>query len=127
MPELAGRCNTQVEEQLYRQMGKDSYFLTQMTPVHYLFLLRLVIELNNVAMNLRQSEEIKKTLDKSDLRGNIMTDSCGRITILQAQDKGQDLHTSSSPLESPSRHALGEVKLGIRVILVHSQLCYVLM
>lgn len=36
VPQLAGRVNTQVQEQLFRKFGRDAYFLTQLTPAHLL-------------------------------------------------------------------------------------------
>jgi hypothetical protein len=50
-PQLSGRVNTQIVEQLNRQMGRNNYFLNMMKPGNQLFTLRLIFHLNNLKRN----------------------------------------------------------------------------
>jgi hypothetical protein len=67
-PQLAGKLNTQAMEQLFRQMGKDAYYLTQMTPAHFLFVLRLNIHLHNCATNDTLLKKLQKSVSESNFK-----------------------------------------------------------
>jgi hypothetical protein len=71
VPKLAGRLNTQVQEQLFRKVGRDAYFLTQMSPAHYLFIQRLIIHLHNETINNKRVAGIEKTIRESSLPGMV--------------------------------------------------------
>jgi hypothetical protein len=66
--QLAGKVNTQVQEQLFRQLGRNAYFITQMNAHHYLFFSRLIMHLHNVDVNARQSSGIAKSVQDSGRR-----------------------------------------------------------
>ena len=44
--QLRDNLNTQVEEQLFHQLGRDTYFLNMLTPSNYLFVLCLLLHLH---------------------------------------------------------------------------------
>ena len=63
--QLAGRVNTQIQEQLFREMGRNAYFLTQLRPDNYLLLLRLIVNFHNTNVNHRQLASIEKCVRES--------------------------------------------------------------
>lgn len=61
VPQVAGQGNSQVAEQLFAQMKKNNYFLTQQLPSTHLFLMRNIIEHYNNHKNQKRINDIKKT------------------------------------------------------------------
>ncbi|KAJ8376206.1 hypothetical protein SKAU_G00067860 [Synaphobranchus kaupii] len=61
VPQVAGQVNSQVAEQLFAQMKKNNYFLTQQLPSTHLFLMRNIIEHYNNHKNQKRINDIKKT------------------------------------------------------------------
>ncbi|XP_034055086.1 uncharacterized protein LOC117534921 isoform X2 [Gymnodraco acuticeps] len=51
VPQLAGKLNNQVAEQLYARMKKNNYFLNMALPTTHLFLMRNIIHHHNVHKN----------------------------------------------------------------------------
>ena len=51
VPELAGSVNTQVAEQLYREIGKDKYFLNMLNPLTHIFLFKSILATRNEIIN----------------------------------------------------------------------------
>lgn len=64
--QLKGNLNTQVQEQLFQQLGKDLYFLNMLTPYNYLFILRLVLHLHNETITKRQMQKATEAFKKYD-------------------------------------------------------------
>lgn len=64
--QLKGNLNTQVDEQLFQQLGKDLYFLNMLTPYNYLFILRLVLHLHNETVTKRQIQKATEAFKKFD-------------------------------------------------------------
>ena len=60
VPQLAGFLNTQVEEQLHREVTRDLYFLDNMSPSNHIFLMRLILHVRNERINSHAVEEISK-------------------------------------------------------------------
>jgi hypothetical protein len=56
--QLSGKVNTQVQEQFFQEIGRNAYYLTQLTPEHYLFALRLIIHFHNIDINVKQRRGI---------------------------------------------------------------------
>jgi hypothetical protein len=74
-PQLAGSVNSQCMEQLFRQLGKDAYYLTQMTPAHYCFVLRLNVHMHNVATNKKVLGSVEKSANESTLKCQVTQES----------------------------------------------------
>lgn len=83
VPELCGRVNTQVVEQLNKVIGKCKYFLNMMGPGPHMFVLRLIGEIINRDRNQNMLEAMTKAMgevcqDKwgryrpKDIKGNII-------------------------------------------------------
>ena len=62
--QLRGNLNTQVEEQLFRQLGRDTYFLNMLTPNNYLFVLRLLLHLHNIGITDEQMRKATQAFQK---------------------------------------------------------------
>lgn len=69
--ELKGEVNSLVVEELFSEMKKSRYFLTQLKPIHHIFLVRLILQLRNQRRNeahlLNLRKTAKKTLPKFEL------------------------------------------------------------
>uniref|UniRef100_A0A8D0DEX6 HMG domain-containing protein n=1 Tax=Sander lucioperca TaxID=283035 RepID=A0A8D0DEX6_SANLU len=62
VPELAGRINSQVAEQLFSTMKKNNYYMNMLSPSAHVFLMRNVIHNYNQRKNKKIKEELKKLL-----------------------------------------------------------------
>lgn len=71
VPQLTGLLNTQVQEQLFSKLGKDAYFLTQMTPAHHVFMMRLIVHLHNRGRNRALLKGVQKTVSQSSIGGQV--------------------------------------------------------
>ncbi|XP_067245140.1 uncharacterized protein [Chanodichthys erythropterus] len=60
VPQLAGKVNSQVAEQLFSRMKKNNYFLNMALPSTHLFLMRNIIHHHNTYRNEQRLGNIKK-------------------------------------------------------------------
>ncbi|CAM4720409.1 unnamed protein product [Leuciscus chuanchicus] len=60
VPQLAGKVNSQVAEQLFSRMKKNNYFLNMALPSTYLFLMRNIIHHHNMYRNEQRLGNIKR-------------------------------------------------------------------
>ena len=60
VPQLAGKVNSQVAEQLFAKMKKNNYFLNMALPSTHLFLMRNIIHHYNVQKNKQRLDQITK-------------------------------------------------------------------
>ncbi|CAM4597191.1 unnamed protein product [Leuciscus chuanchicus] len=60
VPELAGRINSQVAEQLFSTMKKNNYYMNMLSPSAHVFMMRNVIHNYNQRKNKKIKEELKK-------------------------------------------------------------------
>lgn len=60
VPQLAGKVNSQVAEQLFAKMKKNNYFLNMALPSTHLFLMRNIIHHYNVHKNKQRLDQITK-------------------------------------------------------------------
>ncbi|KAG1940192.1 hypothetical protein F2P79_016907 [Pimephales promelas] len=60
VPELAGRINSQVAEQLFSTMKKNNYYMNMLSPSAHVFMMRNVIHNYNQRKNEKIKEELKK-------------------------------------------------------------------
>ena len=73
--ELCGRVNTQTEEQLHSQEGKNNYFLNMMKSTNHLFLFRSIIDRRNEQINSSQRQLMSKKLGCDEF----ILDQLGRL------------------------------------------------
>lgn len=71
VPELSGWVNTQIKEQLYSSVKKDIYFLDGLSPSKYMFVLRLLLDLHNLAQN----SALRLNLDKVKPEGSVLVET----------------------------------------------------
>lgn len=79
--ELCGLVNTQVQEQLFRKTVRDLYFLNMMSPGNYLFLLRLILHLQNNEKNKSTEADLVKKCQAVIGDCHCKTDLFGRICV----------------------------------------------
>lgn len=60
VPELTGRINSQVAEQLFSTMKKSNYYMNMLSPSAHVFLMRNVIHIYNQRKNIIIKEELRK-------------------------------------------------------------------
>lgn len=60
VPELAGRINSQVAEQLFSTMKKNNYYMNMLSPSAHVFMMRNIIHHYNQRKNKTVLEELKK-------------------------------------------------------------------
>ena len=60
-----GQLNSQAVEELFSHFKNSRYFLTQMSPLHHIFLMRLLLHLRNKARNASRLQRIKETITAS--------------------------------------------------------------
>ncbi|XP_056091692.1 uncharacterized protein LOC130071101 [Rhinichthys klamathensis goyatoka] len=60
VPELAGRINSQVAEQLFSTMKKNNYYMNMLSPSTHVFMMRNVLHNYNQRKNKKIKEELKK-------------------------------------------------------------------
>lgn len=60
VPQLAGKVNSQVAEQLFSRMKKNNYFLNMALPSTHLFLMRNIIHHHNTYRNEQRLGNIKR-------------------------------------------------------------------
>jgi len=60
--ELRGQINSQVQEQLFSSLRKDVYFLNSLSPVKFLFVVRLLLHFRNEAIRESQLKAAEKLL-----------------------------------------------------------------
>ena len=77
VPELCGKINTQVVEQLFKKMNKCANFLNLMTPIHHSLMLRLLLHLHNQELN----KTMEDNLTNSVRGGILVTDNFGRKCV----------------------------------------------
>lgn len=69
VPEIRGKINSQVAEQLFNHLKRDIYYLNSNNGAHYMFLLRLLLHLRNEDINKESStstaDSLKTWLPKS--------------------------------------------------------------
>lgn len=70
VPQLAGKVNSQVAEQLFARMKKNNYFLNMTLPSTHLFLMRNIIHHDNMNKNKLRLERIKKAFGGKDVAMN---------------------------------------------------------
>ena len=56
VPELNGIINTETEEQLHNAMGRDRYFMNNMSATRHIFLFRSNVDLRNIRLNKAATE-----------------------------------------------------------------------
>jgi hypothetical protein len=78
--QLQGRVNTQVQEQFFREIGRNAYYLTQLTLEHYLFALRLIVHYHNIDVNIKQRRGICKAAYSSNCAARVQY---GDVATLQ--------------------------------------------
>ncbi|XP_048254270.1 uncharacterized protein LOC124148760 [Haliotis rufescens] len=81
VPEMKGSINSQVEEQLHREMNRNNYFLDSMSPGNYMFVLRLLLHFHNEHTNRKMTEAIKGKLNTDISYGEIRHDKFGRLHL----------------------------------------------
>ncbi|XP_048258247.1 uncharacterized protein LOC124129125 [Haliotis rufescens] len=81
VPEMKGSINSQVEEQLHREMNRNNYFLDAMSPGNYMFVLRLLLHFHNEHTNRKMTEAIKGKLYTDISYGEIRHDKFGRLHL----------------------------------------------
>ena len=59
VPQCRG-INSQVVEELFSSLGRSAYFLTQLSPVHHVFIIRLILHL----WNKKHNQDKLKTIEK---------------------------------------------------------------
>ena len=62
VPELAGRLNSQVAEQLFSEMRKNNYFINNMSPSAHIFLVRNIVHHHNEKKDRQTIEKMKRNL-----------------------------------------------------------------
>lgn len=62
VPELNGMINTESEEQLHNALGRDRYFMNNMSAVRHIFLFRSNIDHRNIRLNKAATERLQKEL-----------------------------------------------------------------
>lgn len=75
--ELQGRVNTQVMEELFSEIQRARFFLTQLSPIHHIFVVRLMLHLRNQ----QRTQKIMKRMEKT------MTETIPGAEITIAEDK----------------------------------------
>ena len=75
--ELRGQVNTQVQEQFFSCLRRDIYFLNSLSPVNFLFLLRLLIHFRNNEICLKQRQSVQKLLESCGIEVSVGSD--GRL------------------------------------------------
>lgn len=63
VPELVGRINSQVAEQLFSTMKKNNYYLNMLSPSAHVFMMRNVIHIYNQRKNNKIEEELRKLVN----------------------------------------------------------------
>nr|XP_021322232.1 uncharacterized protein LOC110437946 [Danio rerio] len=63
VPQLAGKVNSQVAEQLFSRMKKNNYFLNMALPSTHLFLMRNIIHHHNMHRNEQRLGNIKRAFE----------------------------------------------------------------
>jgi hypothetical protein len=72
VPQLNGRINSQIQEQFFRELGRNCYFLTQLKPQHHLCLVRLCIHWHNERRNAEMEAGIAKANAASNSGGMLV-------------------------------------------------------
>jgi hypothetical protein len=62
IPELNGIINTETEEQLHSAMGRDRYFMNNMSATRHIFLFRSNVDLGNSCLNKAATEHLSTAL-----------------------------------------------------------------
>ncbi|XP_046567032.1 uncharacterized protein LOC124275490 [Haliotis rubra] len=81
VPEMKGRINSQVEEQMHRKMNRNNYFLDVMSPGNYMFVLRLLLHFYNQQTNKKMTAAVEGQLKNDILCGEIRHDTFGRLHL----------------------------------------------
>lgn len=63
VPQCRG-INTQVVEELFSSIGRSTYFLTQLSPLHHVFMIRLILNLWNQRHNEARIQHIERQVSK---------------------------------------------------------------
>ena len=79
VPECAS-INSEVVEELFSLLNRSKHFLTQMKPVHHVFVVRLLCHFNNKKINQKRLDVIQKKLNSSE-DYSLTTASDGRIVV----------------------------------------------
>ena len=80
VPELS-KVNSEVCEELFSELDKYKHFLTQMSPIHHIFLLRLLCHFRNEKLNNHRLTTLQKQLKTLSSEYRITTSWDGRVTI----------------------------------------------
>lgn len=70
VPQLTGKVNSQVAEQLFARMKKNNYFLNMSLPSTHLFLMRNIIHHDNENKNRGRLDDLKRAFGTSDVTLN---------------------------------------------------------
>lgn len=61
--QFKGKINSQVAEELFANLNKSRYFLTQLKPRNHIFLVRLILHLQNMRRNQERLQRIMKATE----------------------------------------------------------------
>lgn len=81
VPQIGGRINTQVEEQLFRSTVRDLYFVNMLSPANYMFMVRLLFHLHNKEKNMHMENSMMQNCSKALGNCSLSTDHLGRLRI----------------------------------------------
>ena len=86
VPQCRG-INSQVVEELFSSLGRSAYFLTQLSPVHHVFIIRLILHL----WNKKHNQDKLKTIEKQVSAMNECSMSFGadQRVIISGREPGE--------------------------------------
>lgn len=98
--------NSQVAEEFFSKLQKSCYFLTQMSPLHHLFVVRLICHFHNIERNQSMMTELKKNLRDCDIQSVVteMDDCRMKVDSMDCEIEGlRDCDMQSVLTEIDSR------------------------
>jgi len=102
--QLRSQINTQVQEQFFSVLKRDIYYLNSLSPIKFMFLLRLIIHFRNSELRLKQLRSVESLLSRSGI--TVAVDDSGRLNkdanINAAQTDAMGEDTEDVPVEIAS-------------------------
>ena len=71
--------NSQVVEEFFSQIKRSNHFLTQLSPIRHIFLVRLLCHLHNTSVNQKHLQVIRKTFPETDY--SLVASDDGRMIV----------------------------------------------